>query len=98
MTRRFTEWLTRRWSPQPLDELCVAYQITFSTPHGQLVLQHLLDEVYCQTCPSLDPIALATHNGCRSVVQDILEKIEIAESRTKRVHTEAEEMTYATNR
>ena len=79
MTLRFTEWLTRRWAILPTDELAQAYQVTFSTAHGRLVLNHLLNEVYCQACPSRDPIDLATHNGRRSVVQEMLENIERGE-------------------
>jgi hypothetical protein len=73
--------------------LAHAYQVTFSTAQGQLVLQHLLDEVYCQTCPVQDPIALAMHNGRRSVVQEILENIDSANSPTKYTYTE--ELTHA---
>lgn len=79
MTRRLTDWLTRKWSRPNIDELDRAYQVTFSTVYGQMVLQHLLNEVYCQVCPTRDPIDLATHNGRRSLVQEILENIERAE-------------------
>jgi hypothetical protein len=68
--------------------------VTFSTAQGQLVLQHLLDEVYCQTCPVQDPIALAMHNGRRSVVQEILENIDSANDPAKYTYTE--ELTHAT--
>lgn len=79
MTRRLADWLTRKWQRADVAELHQAYQVTFSTVYGQLVLQHLLNEVYCQTCPSLDPLALATHNGRRSLVQEMLENIDQAE-------------------
>lgn len=79
-TARLQSWLTRRWVRPASEELIQAYRVTFSTLHGQLVLQHLLNEVYCQTCPEHDPLALATHNGRRTVVQEILENIERAEA------------------
>lgn len=80
---RFTEWLTRKWdrSPQPL--LAQDYQVCFSTPHGQRVLTHLLDQVYCQIYEGTDPIAAATHNGRRSLVHEILENLDVAENPNK---------------
>ena len=83
MTHTLRNWLQQKWHPRPAETMLRAYQATFSTMEGQLVLQDLLDRVYCQTCPSLDPQALATHNGCRSVVQDILEKIDQAQQPEK---------------
>jgi hypothetical protein len=94
MTRRFTEWLGQKWRREPDTSLGLAYQVTFSTAHGQLVLQHLLDNVYCQTCPTHDPIALATHNGRRSVIQEILENIDMANDPVK--YTYKEELMHAT--
>lgn len=91
---RFKDWLSRKWTRQLDPGLMQAYQLTFSSLHGRLVLQHLLDEVYCQTCPVNDPIALATHNGRRSVVQELLENIDVAESPGK--YTPREELTHAT--
>ncbi len=79
MTTRFAQWLKRKWQRPHGDELDQAYQVTFSTPQGQLVLQHLLNEVYCQVCLSTDPIVLATHNARRTVVHEMLENIERAE-------------------
>jgi len=94
MTRPFINWLSRKWQRRLDPALAQAYQVTFSTAQGQLVLQHLMDEVYCQICPSIDPIALALHNGRRSVIQEILENIDEAQSPTK--YTLTEESTYAT--
>lgn len=85
-------WLARRWHRAPSEEVIHAYQVTFSTLHGQLVLQHLLNEIYCQTCPLNDPIALATHNGRRSVIHEILENLEQAESPVRFPHEQ--EMTH----
>jgi hypothetical protein len=83
MTRTLKTWLQEKWRRGLDPSLAQAYQVTFSSLHGRQVLQHLLDEVYCQTCPVTDPIALATHNGRRSVVQEILENIDVAESPQK---------------
>ncbi len=77
--KRFTEWLSSKWGRETDPSLLQAYQVTFSTPQGRMVLKHLLDEIYCQTCPTMEPIALATHNGRRSVVQEILQNIDSAE-------------------
>jgi len=88
MTRLFTNWLSQKWRRRTDPALAHAYQVTFSTAQGQLVLQHLLDEVYCQTCPVQDSIALAMHNGRRSVVQEILENIDSAQDPTKYTLTE----------
>jgi len=89
---RFTEWLSQKWR-RPLDpHIRQAYLITFSTPHGRQVLQHLMDEVYCQICNTHDPIMLATHNGRRSLVQEILEMIDEAEHPDK--YTLREDVTH----
>jgi hypothetical protein len=94
MTRLFTNWLSHKWRRRTDPQLAQAYQVTFSTAQGQLVLQHLLDEVYCQTCPVQDSIALAMHNGRRSVVQEILENIDEANNPPKYTYTE--ELNHAT--
>lgn len=94
MRRTIQDWLSHKWSRRLDPSLSQAYQVTFSSLQGRLVLQHLMDEVYCQTCPVNDPIALATHNGRRSVVQEILENIDIATSPEK--YTPREELTHAT--
>jgi hypothetical protein len=93
MTRMFAAWLSRKWKRRTDPQLAQAYQVTFSTAQGQLVLQHLLDEVYCQTCPVQDALALAVHNGRRSVVQEILENIDSAQDPQKYTYTE--ELTHA---
>jgi hypothetical protein len=88
MTKLLKSWLGQKWRRRTDPQLAQAYQVTFSTAQGQLVLQHLLDEVYCQTCPSIDPIAIALHNGRRSVVQEILENIDSAQDPIKYTYTE----------
>lgn len=94
MMNRVKDWLSGKWRRTLSHDILRSYHATFSTPDGRVVLQHLLDEVYCQTCPTHDPIALATHNGRRSVVQELLENIDIAEQPQK--YAPREEMTHAT--
>lgn len=77
---RFLDWLSRKWQPERPDELLRAYHVTFSTADGRRVLQHLMDNTYCQICPTADAVALATHNGRRSVVHEILQNLDRAES------------------
>jgi hypothetical protein len=93
MTRRFTEWLGQKWRRRTDPRLKRAYLVTFSTIEGQLVLRDFMDEVYCQTCPSLDPYALAEHNGQRKFVQRILEAMDEESYPAKYTYTE--ELTHA---
>ncbi len=88
MTSHFRNWLSNKWRKRMDPALGQCYRVTFSTLEGREVLQHLLDEVYCQTCPVNDPIALATHNGRRSVIQEILENIDLSEQPNKYTVTE----------
>ena len=76
---RFREWLARKWQPVQPDQLLQAYRVAFSTPEGRQVLQHLLDSIYTTVSPQSDAMALATHHGRRSVVQEILENLDRAE-------------------
>lgn len=94
MTRRFTEWLGRKWRREPSPDLLNAYLYTFNTPHGQMVLNDWLDEIYCQTCPVNDPLALAEHNGQRKFIQRIMEAIDQAQAPNK--YTYKEESIHAT--
>lgn len=78
MTRTLRRWFSRKW--QPIDpQLAEDYRLTFSGLHGERVLQHLLDNVYCQICPSTNPNDVIAHNARRSVIQEILENIDQAE-------------------
>jgi len=76
---RISTWLTRKWERTTDSTLAQAYLLTFAGPHGQQVLKHLMDEVYCTVYAGRDPIELAFHEGRRSVVQEILENIDVAE-------------------
>ena len=78
MMLRLLGWLTRKWQPVVTDDVLRAYQLAFSTPEGQVVLQHLMDAVYCQVYVGKDQTELAMQNGRRSVVHEILENIDKA--------------------
>ena len=79
MTARLIQWLGYKWMLWGQGSVMKAYQLTFSTPEGRIVLQHLIDGIYCQVCHSKDPLDLASHNGARAVIHGILEKIDMAE-------------------
>lgn len=81
--KTITAWLTRKWTRTPDPSLLDAYRVTFSTVHGQRVLRHLLDSVYCTVYAGTDPMALALHAGRRSVIHEILENVDAAESPDK---------------
>ena len=74
------EWLGRKWAMDTdATTLAESYRVTFSNNHGARVLSHLLDSVYCTVCELQDPISLATHNGRRSLVHEILQNVDLAE-------------------
>ena len=80
---RLTVWLAHKWTRELPSSLAQDYQVTFSTVQGQRVLQHLMDHVYCSIYEGKDPIEMAIHNGRRSLVQEILENIDLAASPEK---------------
>ncbi len=71
-------WLGRRWRSQLDPALLQDYRATFSNPAGQRVLYHLMDAAYCQIYAGHDPIELATLNGRRSLVHEMLENLDMA--------------------
>ena len=84
MTTTIKSWLKTLWTPPKTHkDILLAYSMTFRTPFGAIVLEHLMDEVYCTICPEDSPTALAEHNGRRSVVDEILRNIDTAESPNK---------------
>lgn len=89
MMRRVAEWLGFKWAP--LDaSLREDYRVTFNSVQGRRVLHHLMDTAYCLVYEGTDPIALATLNGRRTLIHEILEVLDQAESPEKyRVVTEA---------
>ena len=78
--KRLADWLTRKWSREVRPNLGQDYLVTFSTEHGRRVLLHFLDAVYCTIYEGTDPIAAAMHAGRRSLVHEILQNIDAAES------------------
>lgn len=96
MTRRIRNWLARRWSHRLDPSLAQSYQVAFSGFHGERVLHHLMDSIYCTVYQGTDPVELGTHNGRRSVVHEILENIDLAENPKKyEYQTITEEKTHA---
>lgn len=96
MIASIKEWLKAKWRPAfDQDQLKVAYVTAFNSPAGSLVLQHLIDTVYCQVYQGIDPIACITHNARRSVIHEILLNIDAAQHPAKylmRTITEMEPM------
>jgi hypothetical protein len=82
MKATILQWLARMWQPT-IPETLEAYNIAFSTYHGQLVLHHLMDSVYCTVYSGTDPNAALVHNSRRTVVQEILENIDTARNPQK---------------
>lgn len=95
MMRILQVWLARKWS-QPSAETLKAYHATYSTPTGQLVLNHLLDNIYFTVYEGTDPNAALVHNSRRGVVQEILVNIDAAEHPNKyNMEEKKEEEDYA---
>ena len=79
MLESIKTWALGLWRPQvPTSTLAIAYDQTFNTEFGRIVLQHLLDSVYCSVYSGVDPNAALVHNARRTVVHEILENIDRA--------------------
>ena len=67
-------------SQRQADEFTIrkAYQVTFNSLHGQLVLQHLFDTIYCQVYEGTDAQAALVFNARRSVIHEILYNVDVA--------------------
>lgn len=84
--------MRRKWQAHD-EETLRAYAI-FNSPDGQRVLQHWLDNVYCDVYEGNNQIDLAHHNGRRSAIHEILQNIHHAENPSAtevKVQTEVEE-------
>jgi len=81
MTTRLFVWLKNKWASAPLGDptLVHAYHAAFSNEHGVRVLQHLLDRIYFRVYEGKDPNEALVHNARRTVVQEILENIDMGE-------------------
>lgn len=76
---KFIRYLKNLWhGEEDAKRIAKAYHNTFTSIDGAMVLEHLVNNVYATVCDTHDPIALAAHNGRRSVVQDILLNVEAA--------------------
>ncbi len=78
--RRFTEWMGLKWTRKTEASLSEDCQVTFSTPHGRRYLKFMIDNIYASIYEGKDSIEMATHNGRRSVVHEILETIDMVEN------------------
>lgn len=83
MTKTFARWFRYKWRQLSANDVARAYHVTFSNLEGQLVLQHLLDNVYCTVYEGSDPQEALVHNARRTVVQEILVNIDLGENPAK---------------
>ena len=96
MMPALVRWMKHRWMVYTHPELLRAYEVTFNSLHGQMVLQHLLDSVYCDVSSTTSPEDALVHNARRSVVQEILENLDAAEHPQKyNVTVQTEEKAHA---
>ncbi len=86
MNTQFSLWLRDKWTEgdQTTEQLASDYRATFTTQAGHRVLMHMLSEIYCtvvepSSSASLDPLVLATANGRRIAIHEILDNIALAE-------------------
>ena len=95
MMPALARWMKHRWMVYTRLELLRAYKVTFNSLHGQMVLQHLLDSVYCDVSPTTSAEDALVHNARRSVVQEILENLDVAEHPSKyTVNVQTEEQNH----
>lgn len=78
MIARMTAWLGRKWQSPTQTDVLDAYRVTFGSLHGQLVLQHLMDTIYCQVYEGTDAQAALVFNARRSVIHEILYNVDVA--------------------
>lgn len=81
-------WLGNMWRfdqdpGEAVQRRRIAIQATFSSVHGQEVLQWLLDRCYCTISVSSDPNDVIAHNAQRALVHEILEELDAAQHPTK---------------
>jgi hypothetical protein len=67
-------WCARRGCvPLPPQSIQHAYQRLFASPDGQVVMQHLLDNIFCTVYEGSEPDGAVIHNARRAVVLEILQ-------------------------
>ena len=69
-------WLAHRTDPFDPAKVRASYQRCFASADGQVVLQHLLQTVYCTTYQGLDPQAALVLEARRSVIEEVLFNLE----------------------
>ena len=77
MIKTIHKWLTTKWRLiNDSQDTMNAVAVTFSTPHGQAVMQYLLDNIYCTVYEGTDPYACMAHNARRAVIHELLRDID----------------------
>lgn len=79
MKRAFVEWFQHMWASVEVTprELANSYTATFSSAPGQVVLNDLLDKIYCSVYEGSDANEALVHNARRGVVDEILRNIDL---------------------
>ena len=81
MTKTIRNWLTIKWRlVSNSGDVVNAYGAVFASPPGQVVLQHLVDNIYCTVYEGVNPDECVVHNARRSVVHEILVNIDLAQN------------------
>jgi hypothetical protein len=79
-----TRWFARRGCvPLPQQSILHAYQRLFASPDGQVVMQHLLDNIFCTVYEGPEPDGAVIHNARRTVVLEILQNSTIVTTATE---------------
>jgi hypothetical protein len=79
-------WFSRRGCvPLPPQSILYAYQRLFATPDGQVVMQHLLDNIFCTVYEGSEPDGAVIQNARRAVVLEILQNSTIVTTATKEI-------------
>jgi len=80
--KSIAEWMGYKWRRSD-QAMLQHYRACFASQSGRVVLQHLMDNVYCVVDQSADPMRALVHNARRSVVHEILMNIDMAENPQK---------------
>lgn len=84
MFNTIAQWLGFKWRVVVMpSDIARAYHATFNTEPGKVVLQHLIDEVYCQVYVGQDAIACVAFNARRALVHEILLNMDSVENPAK---------------
>lgn len=83
MTSSMKKWLGRLWRIDADEQARQRAYLIFLSPEGELVLNDLLDNVYCQVIPNPDPLEALALEARRTVVHEILENVDRAKNPMK---------------